>query len=172
MGTGKETGKSMRTRLSKLPSSDLTFSFSRCYRCRPQILRSAKLQNKSSTNFSNFVSNFSPNFLEEFLCFVSWEKEARKFSPKIPPFFNAKFPGQLEAKIHETLIAFRSVWDFLGLFQPRNFLGVWSLFLLFARVVLGSEGVNFPWCFGWFSLVFIKRPRNGRSGKFSGERAR
>ena len=51
---------------------------------------------------------------------------------------------------------------FVGLFLPRNFLvfqvfsavfsQFFSVFLFFS---LGVERGNNPWCFGWFSLVFI-----------------
>ena len=77
-----------------------------------QLLRSEKLQNESFPNFSNFRPEFCPEFLlrifpeffEEFSCFASRETEARKNSPKIPPFFNAKFPGKFEEKIHKMFL--------------------------------------------------------------------
>ena len=51
-----------------------------------------------SPNFSNscpefcpeFCSEFSPNIFEDFSCFVSWETETRKNSPKIPAIFQCK----------------------------------------------------------------------------------
>ena len=57
--------------------------------------RSEKLQNESSPIFSNFRPEFCPRillrifpeFFEELSCFVSWETETRKNSPKIPAFF-------------------------------------------------------------------------------------
>ena len=45
----------------------------------------------------NFAPNFAPNFprfFEEFSCFVSWETETRKNSPKIPAIFQCKIPRQ------------------------------------------------------------------------------
>ena len=51
--------------------------------------------------FRIFVPNFAPNvapnlpdFFEEFSCFVSWETETRKISPKIPAIFQCKIPRQ------------------------------------------------------------------------------
>ena len=65
-------------------------------------VRSDKLQNESSPNFSKFCpefspefcSEFSPNFFEDFSCFVSWETETRKNSPKSPAIFQCKIPRQ------------------------------------------------------------------------------
>ena len=57
----------------------------------------------------NFAPNFAPNFplfFEEFSCFVSWETETRKIHQKSPPFFNTKFPGKSEEKIHKVFFGF------------------------------------------------------------------
>ena len=35
-----------------------------------------------------------PESFEDFSCFVCWETETTKNSPKPPPFFNAKSPGR------------------------------------------------------------------------------
>ena len=59
------------------------------------LVRSEKLQNESSPNFSNFRPEFCPEFFEEFSCFVSWETETRKHSPKIPAIFQWKIPRQI-----------------------------------------------------------------------------
>ena len=49
----------------------------------------------------NFAPNFAPNFpriFEEFSCFISWETETRKNSPKIPAIFQCKIPRQTRRK--------------------------------------------------------------------------
>ena len=55
-----------------------------------------------------------PEFFEDFSCFVSWETETRKNSPKIPAIFNAKFPGKHRKNIHKTLLESRQSKDFSG----------------------------------------------------------
>ena len=66
------------------------------------ILRSEKLQNESSPNFSIFRPEFCPEicsqFLEEFSCLVSWETETRKNAPKIPGIFQCKIPRPIRRK--------------------------------------------------------------------------
>ena len=58
-GTGKGTGKSMRMRLSKLPSSKLPFSFSPIERPSPTLTLSHL---HSSTNFHEIMATtFTPN---------------------------------------------------------------------------------------------------------------
>ena len=65
-------------------------------------VRSEKLQKESFPNFSNFSSRILPRillrifpeFFEEFSCFVSWETETRKNSPKMPAIFQCKIPRQ------------------------------------------------------------------------------
>ena len=39
-----------------------------------------------------------PEFFEDFSCFVSWETETRKNSPKIPAIFQCKIPRQTRKK--------------------------------------------------------------------------
>ena len=80
-----------------------------------RLVRSQKLQNECSPNFSNFRPEFLPRillrifpeFFEDFSRFVSWETETRKIHQKIPPFFNAKFPGKHEKNIHKMFLESR-----------------------------------------------------------------
>ena len=60
---------------------------------------------KVSRIFRIFVPNFAPNFAPNFprifrglSCFVSWETETRKNSPKIPAIFQCKIPRQTRKK--------------------------------------------------------------------------
>ena len=46
----------------------------------------------------NFAPNFAPEFFEDFSCFVSWERQTRKNSPKIPAIFQWKIPRQIRKK--------------------------------------------------------------------------
>ena len=75
------------------------------------MVRSGKLQNESFPNFSNFrpriLLRIFPEFFEDFSCFVSWETETRKNSPKIPAIFQSKFPGKHEKNIHKILLESR-----------------------------------------------------------------
>ena len=49
-----------------------------------------------------------PEFFEEFSCFVSWDTETRKNSPKIPAIFQCKVPRQTRKKnIHKILLESR-----------------------------------------------------------------
>ena len=65
--------------------------------CRPEVPQMFRF-------FSpNFAPNF-PRFFERFSCFVSCETETRKTHQKSPPFFNAKFPGKFEDKIHKSFL--------------------------------------------------------------------
>ena len=75
------------------------------------LARSEKLQNESFPNFSDFrpefysesCSEFPPNFWGFFvLRFVG--TETRKSHQKSPPFFNAKFSGKFEEKIHKRFL--------------------------------------------------------------------
>ena len=69
-------------------------------------LRSEKLQNESSPNFSNFrpefcpefCSEFSPNFVRSFRASFRGKRRPEKIHQKSPPFFNAKFPGKYTEK--------------------------------------------------------------------------
>ena len=71
-------------------------------------VRSEKLQNESSPKFSNFCpefcqefcSEFSPNFSRSFRASFRGKRRQEKIHQKSPPFFNAKFPGRYEKKIH------------------------------------------------------------------------
>ena len=49
-----------------------------------------------------------PEFFEDFSCFVSWETETRKNSPKIPAIFQCKIPRQIRKKnIHKMFLESR-----------------------------------------------------------------
>ena len=82
---------------------------------RRHFVRPEKLQNESSPNFSNFRPEFCPRILlrifpeyfEDFSCFVSWETETRKNSPKIPAIFQCKIPRQTRKNIHKILLESR-----------------------------------------------------------------
>ena len=85
------------------------------YRARVWKSRFCKVRKVAERKFPEFFKLLSrilprislrifPEFFEEFLCFVSWEAETRKNSPKIPPFFNAKFPGKCEKNIHRIFL--------------------------------------------------------------------
>ena len=79
------------------------------------FLRSEKLQNESSPNFSNFrpefcpefCSEFSPNFSGTFRASFRGRRRPEKIHQKSPPFFNAKFPGKHEKNIHKILLESR-----------------------------------------------------------------
>ena len=72
------------------------------------MVRSEKLQNENSPIFFEFSSRILLRIFHEFFdwfsCFVSWETETRKIHQKSPAFFNAKFPGKLEEKIHKSFL--------------------------------------------------------------------
>ena len=71
---------------------------------RGEQLRSEKLQNESSPNFSSFCPELCPEFFEEFSCFVLWETETRKIHQKSPPVFNGKSLGKFEEIIHKSFL--------------------------------------------------------------------
>ena len=81
----------------------------------PRFIRSEKLQNESSSNFLNFrpefcpefCSEFSPNFSRSFRASFRGKRRPEKIHQKSPPFFNAKFPGKHEKKIHKILLESR-----------------------------------------------------------------
>ena len=68
------------------------------------FVRSEKLQNESSPNFSNFCPGFCPEFFSEFSqnfprifrASFCGKRRPEKIHQKSPPFFNAKFPGKHE----------------------------------------------------------------------------
>ena len=69
-------------------------------------VRSQELQNESSPNFSTFhpkmfCSEFSPNLLTAFRASFRGKRRQEKIHQKSPAFFNAKFPGNFEEKIHK-----------------------------------------------------------------------
>ena len=76
-----------------------------------QNLRSEKLQNESSPNFSNFrpefcpefCSEFSPNFSRSFCALFRGGTETRKNSPKIPVFFQCQIPRQTRKKYSQNV---------------------------------------------------------------------
>ena len=69
----------------------------------PAIVRSEKLQNKSSLNFSifrpEFCPEFWPNFLRSFRASFRGKRRPEKIHQKSLAFFNAKSPGKFEEKI-------------------------------------------------------------------------
>ena len=70
-----------------------------------------KLQNESSPNFfrifvpssARILLRISPEIFEDFSCFVSWEAETRKNSPKIPGVFQCKIPSQIRKRNSQNL---------------------------------------------------------------------
>ena len=85
------------------------------------FVRSEKLQNESSPNFSNFrpefcpefCSEFSPNFSGSFRASFRGKRRPEKIHQKSPPFFNTKFPGKHEKNIHKMFLESRQS-KFLG----------------------------------------------------------
>ena len=77
-----------------------------------ETVRSEKLQNESFPNFlifrpefcPEFCSEFSPNFLRSFCASFCGRRRPEKIHQKSPPFFNAKFPGNFEEKIHKMFL--------------------------------------------------------------------
>ena len=86
-----------------------------------ETVRSEKLQNESSPNFSNFRPGFSPEFSSEFSRNFSsifrssfrGKRRPEKIHQKSPPFFNAKFPGKHEKNIHKMFLESRQRKMFL-----------------------------------------------------------
>ena len=80
-----------------------------------QTLRSEKLHNESSPNFSNFrpefspefSSEFSPNFPRRFRASFRGKRRPKKNHQKSPPFFNANFPCKHEKNIHKIFLESR-----------------------------------------------------------------
>ena len=62
----------------------------------------------SSRILPRILLRIFPEFVEDFSCFVSWETETRKNSPKIPAIFQCKIPRQTRKKnIHKILLESR-----------------------------------------------------------------
>ena len=69
-------------------------------------LQVRKVAERKFPEFFEFSSRILPQILlrsfpekkEEFSCFVSWETETRKNSPKIPAIFQCKIPRQIRKK--------------------------------------------------------------------------
>ena len=73
-------------------------------RCRTKVNRIFRIL------VPNFAPNFAPNFpriFEDFSCFVSWETDTRKNSPKIPAVFQCKIPRQTRKKNSQFLLESR-----------------------------------------------------------------
>ena len=79
------------------------------------FLGQKRCRTKSPRIFRIFVPNFAPNFAPNFprkfsgvfvLCFVG-NGDQKKFTKNPPPFFNAKFPGKFEEKIHKMFLESR-----------------------------------------------------------------
>ena len=94
----RASGKGPRQKMSKIVKKCQKKS------CRPKVPRIFRIF------VPNFAPNFAPNFSRIFrglfvLGFVG--DGDQKNSPKIPPFFNAKFPGKHEKNIHKVLLESR-----------------------------------------------------------------
>ena len=102
------------------PQKALRFALRRAMADRKRLrfsqrffVRSEKLQNESFPNFSifrpefcpEFFPEFSPNFLRSFRASFCGRRRPEKIHQKSPPFFNAKFPGKFEEKIHKIFLA-------------------------------------------------------------------
>ena len=72
------------------------------------LIRSEKLQNINSPNFSKFrpefCSEYSPNVLRSLRASFRGQWRPEKIHQKSPPFFNATFPGKLEEKNHKSFL--------------------------------------------------------------------
>ena len=71
------------------------------------FFRSGKLQNECFPNFSKFSSRNLLRIFPELLSFCASFRERRrpeKNHQNSPPFFNAKFPGKFEEKIHKSFL--------------------------------------------------------------------
>ena len=66
--------------------------------CRTKVSRVFEF---SSRILPRILLRIFPEFFKDFSCFVSWETETRKNSPKIPTIFQCKFPGKHEKNIHK-----------------------------------------------------------------------
>ena len=72
-----------------------------------QVVKSRKVAERKFPEFFGILSRILPRillrifpgFFEDFPCFVSWETETRKNSPKIPAIFQCKIPRQTRTKI-------------------------------------------------------------------------
>ena len=127
----RKSGSQHQLCIKTLPSG--WFQTVRCQKsCRTKVPRTSQI----------FVPNFSPNvapnfprIFEEFSCFVPWEAEARKNSPKIPAIFS---PRQIRRK------------------NPQKFSGGPT----FTNRVVSRFGLVRPECpfFRIFSEIFPIRP--------------
>ena len=75
-----------------------------------KVLGQKSCRTKVSRIFRIFVPDFLPNFppnlpefFKDFSCFVSWETETRKNSPKIPAIFQCKIPRQTRKKYSQNV---------------------------------------------------------------------
>ena len=93
-----------KTDLIKSPEGTPVFGRFENDFCALEFFRSGKLQNESSPKFSNFrpefCSEFSPNFSRGFRASFRGKRRPEKIHQKSLAFFNAKFPGKFEEKIH------------------------------------------------------------------------
>ena len=136
-----------------------------------KTIRSEKLQNESSPNFSNFCpefcpefcSEFSPNFSRSFRASFRGKRRPEKIHQKSPPFFNVKFPGKNEKNIHKIFLESgqskrplkiahqrRVVQHFYFSHRPPLFLGVGRLSGSWRGSVLSQFSVGFRSVFGHF----------------------
>ena len=70
-----------------------------------------------------FRSEFSPNLLRSFRASFCGRRRPEKIHQKSPPFFNAKFPGKFEEKIHNMFLESGQSNKVLIL---KSFRGLWT----------------------------------------------
>ena len=68
----------------------------------------------SSRILPRILLRMFPEFFEEFSCFVSWETETRKNSPKIPAIFQCKIPRQIRKKYSQNFSGEEAKQQVLG----------------------------------------------------------
>ena len=73
--------------------------------CRTKVSRIFRF---FGPNFAPNLLRISPNFLRSFRASFCGRRRPEKIHPKSPPFFNAKFPGNFEEKIHKVFAGERS----------------------------------------------------------------
>ena len=108
------------------------------------FIRSEKLQNESSPNFSNFqpefcpefCSEFSPNLLRGFHASFRAKRKPENFHQESPVFLSANFSGE-QAKHHRIL---NSEWQHcIKIFLGNIFLPVTSCNLIWWAMLGGSK---------------------------------
>ena len=82
-----------------------------------------KVAERKFPEFFEFSSRISPrifpDIFEEFSCFISWRRSPENHHLKSPLFFQCKFPGKFEEKIHKSFLeSGQSEKLFLKTFKP------------------------------------------------------